>query len=272
MATNPTAQDLHDAFRRDFFSADHSIKWIAAEELHTLWLSRDTALVGTIDAKGLKEDNTKFFADWKSISPRKAVNMEHVKAEWRLDPQALSYGLLLGEEYHEFTVRWAIKSNPVRTDFEWYSYTQAELDWWKGEVLAVARHIRALRNYKFSVGHNNEARNWPTNLTNCTRFGWNYRCPLYDNGCTKLDFTHNPGLPPRTHNKGIEQKLLAEFKGNPAELVVLSSSSIETWLGCKERFRRQYEGDGFEETSEALQLGSQFHSLRADYIRSLING
>lgn len=266
---NPTAQDLHEAVKKDFFSADHSIKWTAVETMHTLWLSSNTVLVGTIDAEGVTEDGRKFFLDYKTINPRKASNMEQVKGEWRMDPQSLSYGLLLGEDYKEFTVRWAVKSNPPTTQFEWYSYSQAELDWWKGEVLREADHIRHLRNPDSLPS---TQPNWPTNLTNCTRFGWNYRCPLYDNGCTKLNFNFNPNLPPRTHNKEIEAKLLSEFDGDPKELVVLSSSSIETWLGCKERFRRQYEGDGFEEDSEALRIGSDFHSFQADYIRSLING
>ena len=252
-------------WKRDFFSADHSIKWVAAEELHTLWLDARTAIVGTIDAQGETEDGRRFFADWKTLNKRKAANMQQVKAEWRMDPQALTYGLLLGDAIREFTVRWAIKGQPPTTDFEWYSYTAAELVWWKGELLNAADELRRLRNGKVLQ--------WPTNLTNCTRYGWNYRCPLYDNGCPKLNFEHDPGLPKRTHNVEIEEKLALEheMKGHPpGDLVVLSSSSLEKWLGCKEQYRRFYEGDGMEETSEALQLGTEFHLLMKEYYRSLI--
>lgn len=259
----PTAEAISAAFKRDFAAADQNITWTAAETYHMRWLSPTLVIHGTVDAEGINAEAKPFFADWKTISPFKAGNMEQVKAEWRMDPQALTYGLLLGDKVRDFTVRWAIKKNPVLTDFEWYTYTKAELDWWELELHRHAKDL--LRARKSGQG------NWRANLTNCTRYGWNHRCPLYDNGCSKLNFNHDPDLPPRTHNVEAEQKILSEFKGDPRDLVVWSSSSLEKWLGCQEQYRRFYEGDGLEESGPALQLGSDFHALQASYIRGMID-
>lgn len=265
------AEQLAEQFKKDFFAADHTVKWTAAEQTLTRWLSPNTVLVGTIDAQGITEAGEKFFADWKTIGVRAAgknnSQMAMVKSEWRLDPQALSYGVLMGDDCRQFTVRWAVKTTPVVTDYEWYTYTSAELDWWKGEVLSIADDIRMRR-------FDNAQPNWPTNLKNCTRYGWNFRCPLYDNGCTKLDFTSRPdGIAPRDHHLELEESLRTEYigkGGNPAELVVLSSSSIEMFLGCQEKYRRFYEGEGMSESGDALQIGTDFHLSIKDHIQSLI--
>lgn len=267
---HPQAIQLAETFKKDFFSADHTIRWTAAEQTLTRWLSSNTVLVGTIDAQGLTEANEKFFADWKTIGVRSAgknnSQMSQVKGEWRMDPQALSYGLLAGDDCRQFTVRWAVKANPPTTDFEWYTYETAELEWWKGEVENIAMQIRIMRLVRGG--------NWPTNLKNCTRFGWNFRCPLYDNGCTKLDFTSRPtGVGPRDHHLELEESLRTGYAGsggNPAELVVLSSSSIEMFLGCQEKYHRFYEGEGMNESGEALQIGTDFHTIIKDHIVSLI--
>lgn len=268
--SHPLAKSLADTFKKDFFSADRSIKWLAAEEESYVWLDPQTVLAGTIDARGETEDGTQFFADWKTIGLYKAgknnSKMAQVKLEWRMDPQSLCYGLLLRDKgVSQFGVRWAIKSTPPTTDFEWYTYTDFELAWWKLELLRIACNIRNLRHSMSIVSA------WPTNLTSCTRYGWAYRCPLYDHGCTKLDFAHVPStLTPRTHHKDLEDKLRAEFTGNPLDLVVLSSSSVEMWLTCQEKYRRFYEGDGLSEDGEALTVGTDFHIMIAEHVRSLI--
>lgn len=267
----PTANELAETYRRDFFAADQSITWTASEQELHMWLSPNTVLMGTIDAQGITESGDPFFCDFKTISPfyagKQGARMEEVKAQWKIDPQSLSYGVLLGDKCHRFTVRWIIKGNPVTTDFAWYDYTSEELGWWKIQLIRIADEIRTLRYKQASFV---SFPNWPTNLTACARYGWSNRCPLYDEGCSKLDFNYRPNLPPRDHHIELEQKIRAEFSGNPDDLVVLSSSSVEVWLSCQQKYKHFYEGEGLTETSGALQLGTDTHKLLSGHINSLI--
>lgn len=265
---HPQAQQLADAFIAEFWAADHSVKWLAAETERIRWLDHQTVLIGTIDALGETEDGRRFFADWKTISAMRARNMEQVKAEWRFDPQALTYAVLMGGDMSDFTVRWAVKDKVPRFDFEWYTYSAAEIHWWHGELRRIAGDIRAWR-----VSTTKSNPNWPVNPNYCTRFGWAYRCPLYDQGCPKLNFEFDPGLPPRDHHLDTELMIRkAATESDWKTLVFLNSSAVETWLGCHEKYRRFYEGKGLTETSDALTIGFDFHALVAEHIKGLING
>jgi hypothetical protein len=290
---HPLAIKLSDAFKRDFASADRDIKWYSAEEERMLWLDKHTVIVGRIDATGVNAEAKPFFAEWKTLSKNKARNMDAVKAEWRMSPQALTYGVLLAKDlFHpftgdseinvlappvrDFTVRWAIKTEPPTTAFEWYSYTEAELKWWADQLLYVASSIRYHRTGQPEW-------NWPTNLTNCTRYGWNYRCPFWDNGCSKLKFDHVPdGMTPRDPHLAIEKTIRADLNHvDDTELVILDATRTKDWMSCHEYYRRLWEPTvdanglvqlGLSESSEALTIGTDFHSEADNYITELING
>src|SRR3954464_8125248 len=138
----PTAEQLAQSFANDFWSANQEITWLAVEEERQMWLDEQTMLVGRIDARGRTPDGELFFAEWKTASASKARRMEEEKIKWRTDPQALTYGVLVPET-KRFTVRWMLKTPKPQTDFEWYTYTQAEVDSWRKQLLGVAAEIRA---------------------------------------------------------------------------------------------------------------------------------
>lgn len=253
---HPEAERLGSGFIAHFWSADHSIRWSSAEQEMLQWLDERTALVGRVDARGTTEGGDNFFGEWKTMNERRARYMAAVKEEWRFDPQALTYGVLVPNT-RMFTVRWAIKSNPAKFDHEWYTYTDAEVEWWRGELIRIAQDIRRNRE--------RGGRNWPTNLTNCLRYGAKYACPFL-NDCQALTFA-SAGTPREPH-LGIERELRAiEIPG----LVVLDATRTETWLGCQEKYRRTYEGTGHSEESEALTIGKDFHTIISTHINKLID-
>src|ERR1700675_1157324 len=87
---NPSATDIAAAWTNHFWSADHELKWIAAEVEHSLWLNENTLLVGRIDALGENERGP-FFGEWKTANPRERNTWKQV---WRMNPQSLTYGVL----------------------------------------------------------------------------------------------------------------------------------------------------------------------------------
>ena len=249
------AQNLADVFRRDFASADREIVWTAVEEERQLQLDPYTTLIGRIDARGTI-DGDPFFADWKTASAAKARRMEEVKAMWRSDPQALTYGVLLGGEARRFTVRWAIKTNPPQTAFEWYSYTEQEIVEWTRQLKIVANQIRDWR-LRSPNGP------WLLNRGNCFRYGVKYKCPFFETCPSNAKIG-----PPRVPHTDLEARLAQT--ANP-EMVVLSSSRVGDYLDCPEAYRRKWEGAGFNESSEALDVGTEFHSEIQDYLKGLMN-
>lgn len=271
---HPESIRLAEAFAQHFWSADHEIRWGDLETEHSLWLNETTVLVGKIDATGTTSDGEPFFADWKTASKNKARYMDSEKAQWRMTPQALTYGVLLGGAYKRFMVRWALKTVPVACHFEWYTYADAELQFWRGQLIDIARRIRTLRN---------SATPWPLNLHNCTRYGETYRCPFRDEGCWKLKFDHVPSdMSPRTQSHlAIENELLAQegmkagaikpeggVVHNP-DLVVLDASRVSDWMDCNEYYRRAWEQNGLTEISEPLIIGTDFHSLIAEHLTTI---
>ncbi len=259
------AEALADAFKRDFWAADHEITWTAIEQERFLWLSPETLLIGRVDAQGLTSDRDPFFADWKSASIKKGgKNMTNTKAMWRTDPQALTYGVLLADDVRRFTVRWVIKSNPPTTDFEWYTYTAAELAIWRDNLLHIADDIHRYRRTKPNGP-------WLLNRGNCYRYGLQYAC-VFANDCP----SNNIIGPPRQPHSGLEADTktgalpgLATSE-NMSNFVILSSSRVSDFLNCPEQYRRKWEGQGLNETSEALTVGQDFHEIIANYLRSLM--
>lgn len=261
---NELAVRLVDAFRRDFSSADRSIRWTAAEEEHAVALDPLTIVVGRVDAKGINIDEVPFFGEWKTINGYRARNMEAVKNEWKMSPQSLTYGVL-NPTTSAFTVRWAIKpikqDGPILTAFEWFTFTKEEVEWWRSQLMSIANDIRARR--KQGLGR--------PNITNCFKYGAKYACPLFADGCARLRF--EPFVPEGMATRDsshleIENRLKIDIQ-HP-DLVILDASRIDTWLECEHKYFRFWEGSGLTEDNENLTIGKDFHAGVATYIRSMI--
>jgi hypothetical protein len=276
---HPQSLALAEAFISNFYAADDSIEWIATEREVQLWLAPNTLLVGRMDALGRDEGKNLFFGEWKTASAYTAKKMGEVKAAWRFDPQSLTYGVLgtaVDPSLRRFTVRWAIKTNPPICDFEWYTYADAEIEWWRSQVLEIADTIRANRK-KVSIYPN-----WQVNPAECLKYGAKYVCPHYHEGCSKLDFNRIPdGFANRISHLELErewQKKISNFSAKTldssmGELVVLDATRIDTWLGCQEKYRKGYEQSGWGiqgEPTEALTIGSDFHAILREHYRCKI--
>lgn len=281
------AQTLATGWIKHFYAADQSIKWGRIEHEHSLWLDDKTLLVGRIDADGETEDGDFFFADWKTISGNKKNQMASVKAEYRLDPQMLTYGLLTSGPTEEscagrFMVRWAMKPVTYATKsptgplyfYEWYSYTAEEIAWWRNMVRNIAAKIRA---DKLTL------RPFITNLSNCLRYGANYACPFLAPACSKRIWDGvTPEMTKRTSHLDLERGLQARnsplltmdgtkfLNGTPIEdVVILDATRIDTWLGCNERYRREYLTNDRPPSGEALSDGIEFHDLMHTYYNGM---
>jgi hypothetical protein len=272
--SHPLAEQLAEEFIRDFSSADREIEWLAAEEECSLWLTPQTVLVGRRDARGRTGDGDPFFGEWKSLSNYKARYIEEEKIKWRTDPQALTYGVLSSAETHRFTVRWAIKPDAkgrgMGTAFEWYTYTPSEVEHWKGQLIQIADEIRRLR-----LG----PAPWRTNFGNCYRYGVKYACPFVDD-CNAQRW-QPPSVNPRIPHLKIEPEIRntkwdkdpylgGGLAQHPEKLVILDASRVGDYLDCPHAYLRKWEGEGYQETSEALTIGTDFHALVAQHIKSLI--
>lgn len=273
---HPLAESLANAFIAHFWAANHEIKWTAVEEEASLWLAPDVVLVGRVDARGVTPDGRPFFADWKTASAGKLRYKDTTKSQWRMSPQALTYGVL-SPGVHDFTVRWAFKTDPPACDHEWYTFTDAETAWWREELLNIAKEIRhlrlaAARNFEYRVG----VTNWPTNLNNCTKYGERYRCPFRDQGCWALNFGHVPdGMTPReSSHLAIENAL----KGDHGDaIIVLDASRVSDFISCRELYRKLWErspnpghGWGLTEENENLVIGTDFHDIIHQHILGIM--
>jgi hypothetical protein len=259
--SHPLATRLAEAFVGHFSSADREITWTASEQERSLWLSPNTLLIGRVDARGLTSDGQPFFGEWKTMSAYRGRYMEEEKIKWRTNPQALTYGVLVPET-NRFCVRWAVKpdersKNPVvKCDFEWYTYTPAEIEHWRKQLLGIANEIRLERLTGVVP--------WRTNFGNCYRYGMKYACPFVGL-CSRQAWAESAGAPRVPHTA-----LEATVGDLPPEVVVLSSSRVSDYLECPEAYRRKWEGEGHNEESEALTIGTDFHGLVAAHINSLI--
>ena len=265
-----------------FWAADHSITWLGVEEPLFYWLDPITALVGVSDAHGLNGEGTAFFGEWKTANPRERETWKQV---WRKSPQALTYGVLhdgVHPGIRTFTVRKAFKPTSVKGKFAepsydhaWFTYDDAELKQWRFQLMEMAHEIRVYRGTNAKLGQP-----WPTNFRSCFDYGVKYPCPFFA-GCDHQDWNLVPvdavavdgrlkTLPPDARPWGQEQLSNFSPSGASNELVVLSATSVETWLRCRERYRKHYEVGLDLPSNEAADLGRDFHHAIARHIRSLI--
>jgi hypothetical protein len=263
---HPLAERLASTFRTTFHSADQQITWQVAEEERLLWLTPQTALVGRVDARGLTVDSEAFFGEWKTLSSYKGRYIEDEKIKWRTDPQALTYGVLVPET-HLFLVRWAIKPNDrkgssPRCEFEWYTYNDQEVEHWRTQLIQIADEIRWWRTFRPNGP-------WRTNFGSCFSWGLKYACPFYDK-CKRQAWGEAMDRPREESHLKIENKMRGELDKLPPDLVILDASRTGDFLACPESYRRKWEGPGYNETSEALVIGTDFHSLIAQHIRRLM--
>lgn len=279
-SVTPTLDALVSGWRSHFWSADHEIQWLQAEQPLSAWLAPDVLLVGVVDAIGKASDGSPFFGEWKTANPREKKTWKQV---WRKNPQSLTYGVLLneaGQGGRRFTVRKAFKETPPTFDHAWYSYSESELAHWKTELLHLAGEIADLAKCAPKGP-------WSTNFRSCFKFGINYVCPFFEQGCDKEKWDFVPlnalewavapfqrwGMTmPNGPQLAVDEAVrrLNTHEGRP--VVVLSASQVETWLRCRERFRKHYVEGIVTPATEAMQLGSDFHSQLGSYYKELING
>ena len=261
------ADTLVKGWQSHFWSADHAIEWKDSERQATVWLSDNTLLVGIVDALGFNGEGKLFFGEWKSANPREKNTW---KGMWRMNPQSLSYGVLIQNDpairpdCSTFLVRKAFKekSGIPTYDHSWFAYDSGELRHWKGELLRIADEIRAYRASGSTP--------WPTNFTRCFAYGANYACPFFAEGCAKQNWSYTPPNALVKQEQSWVADAIAEvpFK---RDLVVLSPSRVGDWLGCRELYRKRAEALIELPSSEALDLGKNFHGQLADYYRTLID-
>jgi hypothetical protein len=263
---HPLSEQLARVYIRDFAAADREIQWIATEQEHSLWLAPNTVLVGRVDGEGITGDGDHFFLENKTMSAYRGRFIEEEKVKWRSDTQALTYGVLMGDKTRRFTVRWAIKPDErsktptPKTDFEWYTYTTGEVAHWRNQLVSIATEIRARRSGPLP---------WRTNFGACFRYGMKYACPFFDK-CSTQKWLDSMGKPRIPHLK-IEPVVRSEWKDlKYGSLVVLDASRVGDYLECPESYRRKWEGEGYQEEGEALTIGTDFHSLVSEHIKSLI--
>jgi hypothetical protein len=287
----PLAESLVSGYLKFFAKADANIKWLDAEREIEMWLCppececchglgyvdgqpcpfAKTVVMGKIDAIGQTEDGEIFYGDWKTSNPPPRSRLTEWKFSWQMSPQALTYGLLIQRLYptcRRFTVRRLYKSTPPSFDYEWFRLSDAEIQWWKGEILRTADEIRRLRK---------GSQPWPPNFQRCFKYGVNYKCPFFDPACSKLDWNGMPeGATPRVKSHlGIENAFVAANTGTFGQhlrkgIVILGASKLEMYE-CRERYRRNYEEGGVEEPrAEAREVGTEVHSLLEVRYRGLI--
>lgn len=254
----PNLDDMINGWTSHFWSADHEIEWVASEADGHVQLAPNTVLIGRVDAFGRDSRGELFFGEWKTSSPR---DKKTWKQTWRMNAQSLSYGLLAQKLYpgcNRFTVRKAFKENVPTFDHAWYSYSDAELEHWKHELIGVANEIRGYMQ--------DGAIPWPTNFKQCFRYGTNYACPHFENGCSKLKFE---AVPEGATVQVSELREQARLNGAP-DLVILSPSGVEQWYECREQYRKSYVDNLKMPPSEALELGANFHEILGKYYAGMV--
>jgi len=156
-----------------------------------------------------------------------------------------------------------------------------------GETLLQAAHRTYPEKFGAAVlgekGSPLQVEPWPTNFRSCFDYGVKYVCPFFA-GCDHQDWNLVPvdairvdgrlkTLPPDAREWGAAR--LAELSnltlnGASNQLVVLSATSVETWLRCRERYRKHYEVGLDLPSNEAADLGRDFHHVLARHYRRMI--
>lgn len=249
---------LVDGWRSHFWAADHEIEWLKAEWEGQLWLDSRTLLLGRVDAIG-RAVAGQFFGEWKTSNGR---DRNTWKATWRMNPQSLTYGVLVQSQFPEcrrFCVRKAFKTEPPSYDYAWFEYSEAELLQWHAELRDIAEDVRRHKRRAIIP--------WQPNWDSCFKYGPKYPCEFFERGCSRLDFQAlPPHAEPRISHLDTERAL---DKSDP-ELVVLDATRVRAWFECREAFRRTYVENMTVPPGEALRDGIQFHDLVGKYYQSLI--
>lgn len=256
-------------WKQHFASADATIEWLHAELELQAELTPGVWLVGCVDAVG-KTSGELFFGEWKTANPREKKTWKQV---WRMNPQSLSYGVLMSEwaklgKYpgqfqpcERFTVRKAFKENTPTYDHAWFRYSQAELTFWALQLIKIADQIRALGAYK----------PWDTNFARCFKFGTNYACPFFECACNKLDWA---GVPAGSTVGGDPTWSMtsqrARIHAADPHAIVLSPTTVVDWLDCREMYRRKYVELVTPARNDAVILGGDFHGELGRYYKSVI--
>lgn len=254
----PTVDATVSGWLRHFASADRTIqaegRWLSAETELAHEIAPGVILAGRVDAIG-----TDFFGEWKTMNPRAKTGW---REKWRFHPQTLTYGLLrhlcIPSKANRFTIRIAFKSDPPSYDHEWFSYSDAEIETWRREVLHIAHQIQ------YNIATTGPDKHWPLNPLSCYKYGPSYPC-AYVRACHSSQFDIPiAGLIPRVPHLVTETQ-------NPSKIVI-DATRITEYLECPEQFRRVYIRREVEPNSEALNFGSQFHELLGEYYKRLAAG
>jgi|HubBroStandDraft_4_1064222.scaffolds.fasta_scaffold94992_3 hypothetical protein len=263
------AQSLALTWKAHFAGVDANLRFERVEEARFLQLSDDVWLVGIVDAEG--DD---WFGEWKTSNPRAAKTW---KREWAMSVQALTYGLLTGGK-KRFLVRKVFKSAQPTCDHEWFQFGEGELEMWRDQVLMMAGEINEYKKRTYFGHYGANGGPWPLNLEHgCFAYGPNYACPFWAEGCSKLDFK---SLPKEATPAGDNYLAWGEFQGENLQkwiklreaypnALLLSASRIKDWQRCRESYRRKHVEGIVMPPSEAMLIGSRFHSLIAEHYRSM---
>jgi hypothetical protein len=251
-------------WKRHFASADATITWGGASERLEMELATGVHLVGEVDAWGTDANRELFFGEWKTANPREKKTWKQV---WRMNPQTLSYGLLVTSRWptmRRFTVRKAFKEQLPTFDHAWFRYSDAELEHWHRQLLGIAGSIAA-----YQV--NPWLKPWQTNWNRCFKYGVNYACPYFECACNKLDWAARPagatlGGDPTW---SATSQRAAILQRNPSA-IVLSPTMISDWLDCEELFRRNHIELVTPPKNESLALGGEFHGIVGKYYQGLV--
>jgi hypothetical protein len=187
-----------------------------------------------------------------------------------MNPQSLCYGVLARAKWpgmERFTVRKAFKEAYPTYDHAWFKYSDAELAHWKGQLIQAGQEIAA---YKGNEVDGDGPIPWPTNFKHCYRYGQSYSCPFIT-ACHAQSWRVQPagstvGGDPTWSATGQRESIERKQPG----AIVLSATTMETWLECRERYRRTYVELVTPPKNDALKLGGEFHNELATYYSSLV--
>jgi hypothetical protein len=225
---------LVEGYVEYFYKANQEIEWTDSEREIIHWLNPNTVIIGKIDRIGITAGE-RFFLDDKTQNPPPKYKREEWKAVWGLNPQSLTYGVLVESLYpgtRRFCIRKSFKSNPPSFDYAWFSYSTGELTMWTNQLLSYADDIRRRRQGPAP---------WSPNFTNCFRYL----------------VTKQPHLDCEEEIESLRQR-------NP-ELVILGATRVDDYMTCPEKYRRIWEEGVTDPESDALVTGKDFHDLLDRY-------
>lgn len=249
-------------WKRHFAAADQTIRWGGASERLELELAPGIWLAGELDAWGTNSAGELFFGEWKTANPREKKTWKQV---WRMNPQSLSYGVLAAARWpgmQRFTVRKAFKEQVPTYDHAWFRYELPELDHWRGELIRVAQEIQG---YQDSNALEETVPPWPTNFSRCFRYGVKYVCPFFDVSCNRQQWQAISAA----WTTVISPQRTAIMTREP-NAIVLSPTSVQDWLDCRELYRRKYVEHIMPPKNDAIQLGGQFHDELSKYYAAMV--